>query len=277
MAITEATGTPLQNNFGRTGLIHALIGLGDFGAAKRELAILHEFADEMPSYSFGYNALLGDCHLALKSTTSRAELFAAIGKAFAHGRRHGYMNAHPFWLPELMSKLCGIALQHGIETDYVIRLIRKRGLPPPPGLAEEWPWPVKIFTLGRFSLVLDDVPFRHTGKTQKKTLDLLKSIVALGGRDVAGEKLADLFWPDAEATAARSAFDMALHRLRKLMGRDDAILLSEGKVTLNPACCWVDVWSLERLMNEIESLFKTVPVTDDRLEQLAEKLLPDYP
>ncbi|NOT12603.1 MAG: hypothetical protein HOP23_12335 [Methylococcaceae bacterium] len=276
MAITEATGTPLQHNFGRIGLIHALIGLGDFDAAKRELAILHEFADEMPSYIFGFNALLAECHLALKSTASGAELLAAIGKAFAHGRQHGYMNAHPFWLPEFMSELCGIALQHDIETDYVIRLVHKRGMVPPAELIEAWPWPVKMYTLGRFSLVLEDLPFRHTGKMQKKTLDLLKAIIALGGRNVTSARLADLFWPEAEATSARSAFDMALHRLRKLLGRDDAILLSEGKVTLNPACCWVDVWHMERLMNEIEDLLKHSSVNEDRLAHLTGKVLHLY-
>ena len=39
----------------------------------------------------------------------------------------------------------------------------------------------------------------------------------------------------------------------KLLGRDDAILLVDGKLTLNVKIVWVDVWALERRLDEAEA------------------------
>ena len=41
---------------------------------------------------------------------------------------------------------------HGIETDYVRTLIRKRKLPPPGPEVADWPWPVALRTFGEFSI-----------------------------------------------------------------------------------------------------------------------------
>lgn len=69
---------------------------------------------------------------------------------------------------------------------------------------------------------------------------------------------------------------MALHRLRKLLGYDEALLLQEGKVSLNPVCCWVDIWCLERWLNELETLLKTSPIPENRLQALTDKALRLY-
>ena len=39
--------------------------------------------------------------------------------------------------------------------------------------------------------------------------------------------------------------------MRKLLGRDDAILLVDGKLTLNAKIVWVDAWALERRLDEV--------------------------
>ena len=77
----------------------------------------------------------------------------ALPIAMALGRERGYVNSH-VWIPAVMAGLCARALEAGIEVDYVRGLVQKRGLVPesPPVEAEAWPWPIKIFTLGRFQL-----------------------------------------------------------------------------------------------------------------------------
>src|SRR4030095_3427609 len=57
----------------------------------------------------------------------------------------------------------------------------------------------------------------------------------------------------AEAAAARVALASALHRLRGLLGREQAILRQEGRLSLDSRHCWVDVWALGRLLGRAET------------------------
>jgi LuxR family transcriptional regulator, maltose regulon positive regulatory protein len=159
-------------------------------------------------------------------------------------------------LPRAVAKLAYHALGAGIEPEFIRRLVRVRSLPAPAPTLEAWPWSIKIYTLGRFALVIDDVPLRSTGKAQRKPLDLLKCLVAFGGREVSMATLTQALWPEADGDSGRTAFEMTLHRLRKLLGRDDAVLLSDGRLSLSPHTVWVDVWALERLLGYAEAELK---------------------
>jgi two-component SAPR family response regulator len=72
------------------------------------------------------------------------------------------------------------------------------------------------------------------------------ALVAFGGRDVNERQLTEALWPDAEGDAAHQACAVALHRLRKLLGCDEAISLQRNHFTLDPRHVWVDVWAFER-------------------------------
>ena len=50
----------------------------------------------------------------------------------------------------MMERLCAFALERDIETEYVQRLIARRGLQRPAPDIANWPWPLRVFTLGRF-------------------------------------------------------------------------------------------------------------------------------
>ena len=130
----------------------------------------------------------------------------------ALGRERGYVNSH-VWIPAVMARLCARALEEGIEVDYVRGLVQRRGLVPenPPVDVEAWPWPIKIFTLGRFEVLLDGEPVRFARKVQRKPLALLKALIAFGGRRVREDLVMDALWPDAEGDAARVALASALH------------------------------------------------------------------
>jgi LuxR family maltose regulon positive regulatory protein len=262
----------------RTRAYRGLLGsaLRAFPPSSEDLRQLEAFAEEMPTPLLYFGISMARAYLSLESGDGPGAV-AEIREALTHGRAHGYMSTPPFWLPKVVARLCALALEHGIETGYVSRLVRQRRLAAPPAAGEIWPWWLKVYTLGRFSLLVDGQPQAPAKKAQKRALNLIKAVVALGGREVASEKLADLLWPDAEGSAARAAFDMTLHRLRKLLGREDAVLVRDGTVTLNPECCWVDAWCLERTLNEIERTVKDRGVIPaERLESLADKSLRLY-
>ncbi len=181
----------------------------------------------------------------------------ALAHALALGREHGYVNTY-VWRPPVMAHLCAQALEAWIEVEYARHLIRRRGLVPeaPPLDVPGWPWPVQIFALGRFALHRDEPPVPFTGKVQRRPLALLKALLASGAPGVREEPLAEALWPEAEGDAAAHALATTLYRLRRLLGREDAVLRQEGQFSLNARLCWVDVWAFERLLGKIEELLK---------------------
>lgn len=205
---------------------------------------------------FEYMAALLEAQSALEE--QRAEdAEAALTAAFGLARRHDIVN-FPGWLPTVMARLCARALEAGIEVTFVRDLIRRRDLPVTDEARdlESWPWPVRIYTFGRFSIVNSESPAATHGRAPSRPLALLAALLAEGGRGVHDHRLCEILWPDAEGDAAHRAFDTTLHRLRKLLGHERALLLSDSKLSLNPALCWVDSWNFERLLGRIDLLLK---------------------
>lgn len=165
---------------------------------------------------------------------------------------------HHFWTPRIMTTLCSKALEAGIEVKYVRELIARHRLTPEVGQIknEQWPWPLRIHTLGRFDLVLQSERLVFSGKKQEKPLSLLKAIVAYGGRAVPAETLCDTLWPATAGDSARSSLKMTLSRLRRLLGDDRMIEMREGKLTLNHGLCWVDAWAFNDMAGKIDALLR---------------------
>ncbi|MEW6376789.1 MAG: bacterial transcriptional activator domain-containing protein [Thermodesulfobacteriota bacterium] len=175
-----------------------------------------------------------------------------------------------------MIKLCSKALEAGIEVEYVQELIRKRNLvsEKSPLHLENWPWPLKIYTLGRFELLKDGKPIRFFRKVQQRPLSLLKAMIALGGKEVRENQIEDALWPEADGDIAYDSFKTTLHRLRKLVGYEKAIQLHEGRLTLDEKFCWVDVWAFEHGLEEAGIYWKDGLM--DRAVQLTEKTIQMY-
>lgn len=109
-----------------------------------------------------------------------------------------------------------------------------------------------IFTLGRFNIVRDGEPLRFRSKKPRVPLNLLKALIAFGGRNVPMERLSDALWPDSEGDVAAQALATTLFRLRELVGAS-TIQRQGSQLTLDPETCWVDCWILERLLNSSAS------------------------
>jgi DNA-binding SARP family transcriptional activator len=149
-----------------------------------------------------------------------------------------------------LGETAAAALAHGIDPDFVRGWIARRGLPPPSAgdLAPDWPHPVHIRLLGGFELVLDGVPLQFDGKVQKRPLELLQALAAHGPAPVPVTRLADDVWPEQDGDAARKSFDVALHRLRKLLGDHAGVLrLEAGALHLDALRVGCDLWDLRRL------------------------------
>jgi LuxR family transcriptional regulator, maltose regulon positive regulatory protein len=159
------------------------------------------------------------------------------------------------WMIVGFRRMLAEALRAAIEPDNVRSLIKKFGVSPESTDVEDWPWSIRICALGRFAIVIDDVPLRSHGKAQRRPLDLLKFLVAMGERSVASDSAVAALWPDFDGDAGH-AFESTLHRLRKLLRRDDAILHVDGRLALNPKLVWVDAWALEHQLGKAEEAFR---------------------
>lgn len=224
--------------------------------AAPHIEALRKLGRKHASGYFEYMAALLEAQSAIEERRAE-DAEAALAEAFGYARRHDIVN-FPGWLPTVMARLCARALEAGIEVTFVRDLIRRRNLPVTDEARdlESWPWPIRIYTFGRFSVVNDESPAAPRGRAPSRPLEMLAALLAEGGRGIHDQRICEILWPDAEGDAAHRAFDTTLHRLRKLLGHERALLLSDSKLSLNPALCWVDSWNFERLLGRIDLLLK---------------------
>jgi hypothetical protein len=166
----------------------------------------------------------------------------ALARALAHaadGRAHG---RYVFSRPELAA-LVAEALRRGIEVDAARALVRARGLRPPAEAGAEWPRDVTVRVLGEFRVERDGAAVGG-GRGPRRPLDVLRVLVALGGREVPEARVAEALWPDSDGDAAHHALETALYRLRRLVGAD-AVVQRGGRISLCPDRCWVDAMEFD--------------------------------
>jgi LuxR family maltose regulon positive regulatory protein len=165
--------------------------------------------------------------------------------------RHGAHLDEAQWPSPILSRLCADALEAGISIRYVSLLIEQRDLLPESPDQLRWPWAIRIFTLGRFSLVKAGQPVQFTGKTPRKPLEMLQILIALGGRDVDVSLVMQALWPEHQSRDMRKLFDNTVLRLRVMLDHRDAVSLRNGKLSLDLSHCWVDAWAFDRLVGRI--------------------------
>lgn len=140
-------------------------------------------------------------------------------------------------------------------------------------------YPVRIHSLGRFSVQLDRQALTSSPKARhQRPLALLQVLIAFGGRGVHAELLSQALWPDADGDKAQNAFDVTLHRLRQLFHLKDLFLVHDRRLTLNSELAWVDVWAFERAVNHAERLLNRLdePGVVKELARCEERLLSLY-
>ena len=257
----QKCGMPSQACLAHLFACRALDNAGTPGAAVH-LAVASGIAQQMDSAILIFTVGLVESHLAVRRGDEGRAL-QTLAQALRIGREHRYLNAWMWW-PAAIGELVTRALDTELEVEYVCELIRYRHLEPeePPVHLETWPWPIKLVTLGRFEVIVDDRPVQFPRKAQKKPLALLQALVALGGRRVREDGLTESLWPDSDGDAANQALSVTLHRLRRLLRHEGAIVRSDGHIGLAPSLCWVDVWAVEQTLARAEAAIARSPVRD---------------
>ncbi len=244
-------GAEAKNRFARAHYMHLL---GKNAQAKDHLAKCRAIGQKVRSPLILFYCLLKQATIAFTEGDEKRGLqFLRDAMALGRGKRYAAFN-FTNWPEEELSSLCVKALEAGIEPDFATDMIRKRNLVPaaPPLHIGNWPWAIRIHTLGRFEIARDGKPLHFAGKVQKKPLDMLKALIAFGSTDVADDRITDALWPDAEGDTSRLSFKTTLHRLRQVLGSDQFIQLKEGRISLDRRFCWVDTWAFERMLENAE-------------------------
>lgn len=193
---------------------------------------------------------LADCAAtANQAEKTRQHLHAA----FSIARKHGL--SMPFGLStRRLGNICRKTLEAGIEVDTVKEVIKRFHLCPLDAktVSDIWPWPVRIYTLGRFAIHCHDKPLPSRSKPQRKPLELLTFVLSGGEKSVFKAAVAARLWPDTDGDRAVQNLNTTLHRLRKLLGSDEAVVLSNGQLILNSRFCWIDARHFAWLAQHID-------------------------
>jgi DNA-binding SARP family transcriptional activator len=226
--------------------IQVLTDLGKHKEADEHLKKVSEFGFSFNSHLIQFGIMLIKAQKAFRLNREKEGL-EFLRQGFTIARQHKLFSTYFAWRPSDIAELCCRALQHGIEVEYVQELIRRKNILPekPPHHIENWPWPLKIYTFGGLKLLRDDRPIRYSRKTPKKPLELLRIIIALGGKNLSEQRLMDALWPDAEGDSGHKSLSVTLSRLRELLGGKDALQVSEGMISLDGRFVWTDVRAFE--------------------------------
>jgi ATP/maltotriose-dependent transcriptional regulator MalT/DNA-binding SARP family transcriptional activator len=275
----EKAGLPVSETLIRLTLAQVLYQSGDHEEAGRQFEDATWVSAQTGSSYCAYLCDMTSAYFSFEEGDYDKGL-GSLRKAFTIGRQKGFVTMIHFWRPDIIGYLCVRALEAGIEVEYAKELIRKLRLVPkvPPVEIEDWPWPVKIYALGRFDLIVDGKAVSPSGKAQKKPLLLLKTLIAFGGKDVREERLADILWPDADGDAGHNAVKTTVSRLRQMIGNDRVIQVNEGRISIDGRYCWVDAWVFEQLCERIEKRMEEVQggADFDWLKQTATRVLSLY-
>jgi DNA-binding SARP family transcriptional activator len=253
MKLAAETGALFPEIVSRFLLARVFHRKGRYQEALDQLNHIRSLVERHECYVFEYHLSLTEAQFALDQGEEE-KCIEALRRGFAFGKKLGLKTMLFIWQPSEMARLCAIALEKGIEMDYVQELIRIFRFPTDHFSlgVENWPWSLKIYTLGRFGIIKDGKPIRFSRKTKEKPVVMLKALIALGGREVREEDLSDILWPEADGDAAHHSFQMVLHRLRMLLGQPETLLFRDARLTLNQRYCWVDAWAFERILGEAD-------------------------
>ncbi len=278
LAVAVETGLPWLECLARAASAQVLSAGGDQRGADAQLRGAAALAERLASPLLGFEVRLAAA-AAANDANDRHAARDGLKAAFELGRQYRFQHV-PGWRPQAIADLCALALREGIETDFARGLVRARKLVPQatPLRVRGWPWPFRIRTLGGFQLDRGNAPVEFSGKGPGRPGELLKVLVALGGQNVRADQLADALWPHVDADFAHKSFTATLHRLRRMLEEDDALVLRDARLSLNPGLFWVDTWALEQVFAELDGALRAPGPhgTDPGLSELAEEALALY-
>src|SRR3954452_7743343 len=141
---------------------------------------------------------------------------------------------------------CGVTVRPAAGRSLTLSTVTvERRMTTEPSCRDRRIYPVRIRALGGFEVLIDGIAFSSGIKPQRRPLDLLKLLVLAAATPVGAGELADKMWPDSDGDTGRNCLQVAVHRLRRLLGHEQAVLVHDRKLQLNRALCSVDLWEFE--------------------------------
>lgn len=229
---------------------HVLVRMGRYAEALHMAAEARRLAEGTVIRNMAAEPMFVEAYVALRNG-NHAQAIEMVRAAFDVSR----LTHYAFWfrfIPVVLPEVCSFALAEAIAPSYVREVIRRYSIAPPRPFAAQWPWPLQISTLGAFTIVRQGVPVDLRKSVSRKPMELLKAIIALGASDVSVATLIDHLWPDADGDTAHKTFAVTLHRLRRQLGDDSALILKAGTVGIDLRLCWVDVAAFDRLTSDMD-------------------------
>ncbi|HZZ84913.1 MAG TPA: AAA family ATPase [Anaeromyxobacteraceae bacterium] len=102
---------------------------------------------------------------------------------------------------------------------------------------------LRIFLLGRFEVLRDDVPIPADAWRRRRPADLLKLIALSAGRALSRAEAVSLLWPDKDPASGANNLHRALYDLRQILGGRH-VDIERGVIQL-AAGAWIDVEAFE--------------------------------
>jgi len=240
-------GMPSYENWCRLGTGILAVDRQDYDAAAEHFDRIFHLCSRSHNPWFTCQAHLGKA-LVHWGRDRTDEAVREVQQGFSLASRYGYSTFF-FFPKEMLTVLCALAWKEAIEPNFVCSFITRWKISPKSACAESgsWPWPMRVFTLGDFRVILnEDRPVYPSGK-QMKPLELLKVLVSLGGEQVPETKVEDILWPESEGDKQFQSLKTTVHRLRKLLGSKEAIVHKNRTLSISRDCCWVDALEFKEL------------------------------
>ncbi|HEY5799713.1 MAG TPA: bacterial transcriptional activator domain-containing protein, partial [Burkholderiaceae bacterium] len=171
----------------------------------------------------------------------------------------------------MTAELCALALNHGVETALVRELIARHGVPPPQRACPVWPWPIAIRSFGKLAVAMHGQTVNSKGKIAQRPLRILMALMIAGRPGIEGASLARRIWAAGDQ---KGALKVTVHRLRKLLGHDEAIAMNRGQVYLSHALVWTDTGAFDAVCAAIAQ--RSPDATIKELSALASALFDLY-
>ncbi len=238
---------PSYENWCRLGNGVLAVDRRDYGTATEHFDRIFQLCATSGNPWFVCQAHLGMALVHL-GREEKDEAIKRAQKGFSLAKKYDYQ-AFFFFPRNMLTALCALAQENAIETTFVCSFIRRWKLVPksPCVEPESWPWPLKIFALGKFRVESNGKDLIASFGGKGKPLELLRVLISSGGNQVAETRIQDILWPDSEGDKQSRSLKTTLYRLRKLLGLKDAIIHADRSLSINRNCCWVDTSIFQEL------------------------------
>ncbi|GAB1255838.1 hypothetical protein NBRC116494_03400 [Aurantivibrio plasticivorans] len=212
-----------------------------------------------------YKVLLLEAWIVIQG--AKQDAYQAVAKAIYFARDNDIVNFHGS-VGLLLSDVYSQALDLDIAPDFVCqRIVLQKVSPNDLGRTLiNWPWSVRIRSLGEFSVTLDGQNL-DLAKQSGRPIQMLKLLVTRGREPILISELIEILWPELDGEKGFNNFKVTLSRLRKLVGRD-AVIQQDNRVSLSRQHCWVDAWVVQGEVKRLLHRQSWLSAKSSRLQRL---------